>query len=434
MNKQPNIVYIFSDQHNPAMMGHMGDPIIRTPNMDRMAAEGATGTNSYCNSPICVPSRSSMLTSAYPQEIGVLLNDHTLSSGWPTVAHSLGAAGYESGLSGRMHFIGADQRHGFEKRLVGDFTWSYPGGRAKNHEEIWEGPVRMTYGPNSTCINNSGGGSSSILDYDRDVTDATMDFLKNRTDERPLFLTVGLFGPHAAFVCPPEYFDYYYDKVEVPDISEEKLSKMHKSYGVFRKMLGIDKVTTEDIRRCKAAYYGMVEYIDDLIGDIVKAAEETIGLENTIFVYSANHCESIGDKGLFFKMNYRESAVKVPFLFKWDNHIKPGTRLNNLTSLLDIAPTLIEFGGGQQLPGTRGESLAKCLCDGTDAPENRSVISQIIFGKALLVGPHMQTRDVDAGYKNGEDKVEPKESLQAMIREHQYKLIMHGVRDDHDYE
>ncbi|MBV7332250.1 sulfatase-like hydrolase/transferase [Chloroflexi bacterium TSY] len=116
--QRPNLLYIHTDQHNPFVTGCYGDPLVQTPNLDRLAANGAVFDAVYCPSPICVPSRMSMLTARHPHQNEVWTNNHILSSGIPTFAHSMGAAGYRPTLVGRMHSLGPDQLHGYAERLV----------------------------------------------------------------------------------------------------------------------------------------------------------------------------------------------------------------------------------------------------------------------------------------------------------------------------
>ena len=127
MGKKPNIVFIVTDQHNAKVMGNAGDPYVRTPNLDRLAENGVKFDNCYCAAPGCVPSRGAFITGKLPNDNGSHSNACYVSSNQPTVAHSLTIAGYETVLSGRMHFSGADQLHGFEKRLVGDINSFYKG-------------------------------------------------------------------------------------------------------------------------------------------------------------------------------------------------------------------------------------------------------------------------------------------------------------------
>ena len=124
---RPNLLYIHSDQHNPFVTGCYGDPVVQTPNLDGLARRGVTFTNAYCPSPVCVPSRMSMLTGKYPHEIDVWTNHHILGSDHPTLAHAMGAAGYRPVLMGRMHSVGIDQLHGYAERPIGDHGSNHPG-------------------------------------------------------------------------------------------------------------------------------------------------------------------------------------------------------------------------------------------------------------------------------------------------------------------
>ena len=129
-NDKPNLLFLFSDQHAQKIAGCYGDEIVQTPNLDRLAASGVTFTNAYCPSPLCVPSRMSLLSGRYPSQQDVWMNDDFLASDIPTFAHSLGAAGYEPTIIGRMHAIGPDQLHGYVHREVGrpqsQLDWHWP--------------------------------------------------------------------------------------------------------------------------------------------------------------------------------------------------------------------------------------------------------------------------------------------------------------------
>ena len=162
--ERPNLLYIHSDQHNPAVIGCYGDPLVQTPNLDSLAAKGVRFTNVYCPSPVCVPSRMSMLAGRYPSEIEVWTNNHIMDSGIPTFAHAMGAAGYNPVLIGRMHGLGPDQLHGYAERLVGDHGGNYPGNGVA--------PSNMR-----ASLQQAGSGQSSYQVHDEDVTAATVNYL-----------------------------------------------------------------------------------------------------------------------------------------------------------------------------------------------------------------------------------------------------------------
>ena len=210
---QPNIIYFFSDQHHFAKSGFMGDRFAVTPNLDSLAQNGVTLDTCYCNSPLCVPSRSSMLTGLLPSRTGILNNMQMLPSDRVTLAHSLTNAGYETVLAGRMHFTGYDQRHGFEKRLTGDITASFPG--TDNEAEVYECLKGTSYQAR-IALELSGKGSSAVLKYDEGVISDTCAFLRDRKDKRPLFLLVGTYGPHCPYVAYEKWYDYYYEKLPHP--------------------------------------------------------------------------------------------------------------------------------------------------------------------------------------------------------------------------
>ena len=155
--QRPNILYIQSDQHNPNVTGCYGETTVRTPNLDALASRGTIFTNAYCASPICVPSRMSLLTGRYPYENEVWCNTQTLSSAIPTYAHAMGAAGYRPVQIGRLHFVGYDQLHGFAERYVGDHSPNYMG----SLHPVDHGDLEGTAGPTRVALEKSGYGQSS---------------------------------------------------------------------------------------------------------------------------------------------------------------------------------------------------------------------------------------------------------------------------------
>jgi len=398
---KPNIIFILSDQHNPAVMGNAGDPVARTPQLDRLFAEGTSLDSCYCASPLCVPSRSAMLSGLLPSRTGIYNNMQALNTCNATFVNALTIGGYETVLSGRMHFVGWDQRHGFEKRLVGDITPCFVGG--DNEREIY-GDFMRSSGQNMTSIKKSGAGHSAVLDFDRDVIDATMAFLQNREDNRPLFMTVGLYGPHCPYIAPKELYDYYYEHLdEIPFMDLESKAAMHPAIRKWYDNRSLEAITKEDVKRIRAAYYAMVEYMDGLIGELREAIEQTLGLENTVIIYGSDHGDNIGEHGLFWKTNFYEGSARVPLVFVKQDMFPSGTHVAGLTSLLDLAPTLIELTDSPSLPQYDGINLLPYLKGEEKISPERRVIS------------------LCSDIKGDEPS--------AMIRYQQYKLVQHA-----DYE
>ncbi len=370
---KPNIVFILSDQHNAQILGSAGDPYVRTPNLDKLYQSGTSLENCYCASPLCVPSRSAMLSGLLPSKTGVFNNMQALPTNNATFVNALTVGGYETVLSGRMHFVGWDQQHGYEKRFVGDLTPCFVG--ADNEEEIY-GDFKRSSGQNMTSIRKSGAGNSAVLDYDKDVADAACTYLEERDDERPLFMTIGFYGPHCPYIAPKELYDYYYEILpELPFFDAEKKQDMHPAIQSWYENRSMDAITKDDVRRIRAAYYAMVEYVDGLVGQIIQKAIETLGAENTLFIYGSDHGDNIGEHGLFWKTNFYEGSSHVPFVFAREGHISAGGKIQGLTSLLDIAPTLLELTGSPALPEYDGQSLVQCMLGKETISEDREVVS-----------------------------------------------------------
>ena len=203
-HSKPNLLYIHSDQHDPYVTGCYGDEVVQTPHLDSLAANGVVFENCYCPSPICVPSRMSMLSGRYPFENEVWTNSHILNSSIPTFAHAMGAGGYDPVLVGRMHSNGPDQLHGYAQRLVGDHGPNHPGGGGVNH-----GMLSGTAGPARVSLTKSGIGQSAYQVHDEDVTAATVAYLdrlgvKKRAGQpaEPFSLTLDLCSPPAICRAP----------------------------------------------------------------------------------------------------------------------------------------------------------------------------------------------------------------------------------------
>jgi choline-sulfatase len=394
--KKPNIIYFLTDQHNFGVTGFMGNKDILTPSMDKLASQGVVLENCYCNSPLCVPSRMSMLSGVLPTRTGILNNMQMYPTDQVTMAHSITNAGYESVLCGRMHFSGYDQRHGFEKRLVGDVTSSFPG---INNEKKMYGSLQGTTYQGRIGIEKVGKGSSTVLKYDEAVADTACEFLKTRTDERPLFMIVGTYGPHSPYVAYEKWYDYYYENLpDVKNLSEEYKHSLHPAVQKWIELRDVDDVSDETLRKVRAAYYALITIADEHLGKVMKAVEENLDMENTIIVYTSDHGDNAGEHGLFWKTNFYDGASRVPAIISCPAKFKSGARLKSLTSLLDIAPTFIDLAGARPLPRMDGKSLAKSLETGEE-PEDRAIISML-------------------GDIKGDNP-------SAMIRKGRYKLVYH---------
>lgn len=384
---RPNLLYIHSDQHSPFVSGCYGDPLVRTPHLDALAARGVTLDSTYCPSPICVPSRMAMLSGQYPHENQVWTNSQMLDSAIPTFAHAMGAGGYEPVLIGRMHSNGPDQLHGYADRLVGDHGPNYIGGRGADHGEL-----SGTAGPGRVSLTKAGHGQSAYQVHDEDVAVATVDFLnrlgvKKRAGQpaEPFSLSVGLMLPHQPFVARREDYEYYYENMSPPKSPEPFGDHLHPHIKQWRSDSGIENPPVEEIRRARAAYWALVERMDILIGQMLAALRENGLEENTLVVYMSDHGEQVGEHGLWWKQTFYEDSVKVPAILAWPDHLPEGTRCNRVTSSLDLNATMIDALGCPALPASRGRSLLPLLTQNADWDD--VAFSELCYDAAGAGGP-----------------------------------------------
>ena len=396
MSNQPNIIFVLAEQHNFRFMGCAGDPYVHTPVMDTLARQGTRLEQCYCNSPLCVPSRASLMTGRLPHNNQVFNNQQTLHTDIPTMAHSLNIAGYETVLAGRMHFYGPDQNHGFEKRLVGDVTVVYQG--QDLNEKIF-GELNGTMLQKRVGIEKSGPGDSSVYHFDNDVREATLDFLDKRTDERPLFLTVGFFSAHPPFVCPEDKFRYYYDMLPPLTPSEVDFRSLHPAIQAWLTSRNVIDVTADELRRVRAAYYAMVEFLDDNLGQILDKAAQKLDMSNTVVIYTADHGESLGINRMWWKGTYYDTSSRVPAIVSWPGHFRENSVEHGLTCLADLTATCIDLAGAPTLPLIYGMSLVKVLEGNATIAADRSIISEL--------GTYPSNKDRPA----------------AMLRKGDYKLV-----------
>ena len=360
MTQQPNILLILSDQHNPHVLGCAGDEIVRTPNLDRLAARGVRFTQNYCPSPLCVPSRMAFLTAQHCSDIQVWSNSCVLSSEVPTFVHNLGIAGYETILCGRMHFTGADQRHGFHRRIIGDVDPS-----------LGHIPTATT-GQTKISVEVAGPGRTAYTAYDDAVTETCCEFLKERgqrNQDRPFFMAVGYVLPHCPFIAPKRLFDEYFHKVDVPQLPPGYLDDLHPAMRAWRQRRGVDALTDDQVRTARAAYYGLVTYTDERMGEVLRTLEGSGLSENTIVVYTSDHGDMASEHRMWWKSSFYEGSVGVPLILSWPGNFSEGKSVTEVTSLVDLGPTLLDLVGADPLPFAAGQSLAGFLDESEGIPD-----------------------------------------------------------------
>ncbi|KAH6657291.1 choline sulfatase [Truncatella angustata] len=350
---QPNVLFIMADQlAAPLLKMYNPDSQIKTPNLDALAAKSVQFDSAYCPSPLCAPSRMSLITGLLPMKIGAYDNASQISSDWPTYAHSLRAKGYHTALAGKMHFIG-DQLHGYETRLTADI---YPGdyGWAVNWDDSER---RLEWYHNASSILQAGTCvRSNQLDYDEEVMYKSKQFLYDQIREgpnkRPFCLTVSLTHPHDPYTIEEKYWDLYEDvDIDLPKVSIPKEEQDAHSKRLLKVCdLWDENFTDEQIKRARRAYYGAVSYVDDCIGRLLQTLKQCRLDKNTIVVFSGDHGDMLGERGLWYKMNYFEGSARVPLLISDPTRFEPH-RVKQNVSTLDIPATLCDLVGTKPFQG-----------------------------------------------------------------------------------
>ncbi|MCB0088330.1 MAG: sulfatase-like hydrolase/transferase [Caldilineaceae bacterium] len=372
MNR-PNLLYIHTDQHTPFVTGCYGDPLVRTPNLDRLAAGGARFDQVYCASPICVPSRMSMLTARHPHHNRVWTNNHILDSAIPTHAHAMGAVGYQPTLIGRMHSVGPDQLHGYAQRLVGDHSPNYIGGGPGVDRGILDG----TSGPHRMSLIKSGPGLSGYQVHDEVVTAATVNVLNELGVQKringqldPFSITVGFMLPHAPFAARRAQYDYYRERMTLPKKNLSFAETQHPYLRAWRTYTELEEPTPDEmVLRARAAYWGMVEAFDAMIGQILDALYANGLAENTLIVYTSDHGDMVGEHGLWWKHVFYEESVRVPLIMHWPEAIAAGQRCDCPISAVDVTATMLDALGAPALPNSDGRSFLGLVSDRRPTPD-----------------------------------------------------------------
>lgn len=370
--KQPNLLIIMSDEHAPQFSGAYGHPIVRTPHMDRLARGGVLFESAYCNSPVCVPSRMSFMTGRYVHHIGAWDNASPLSSEIPTWAHLLRSVGYDAVLAGKQHFIGPDQLHGFRAQLARDL-----------HAELlhpiydWADGTPPASAP-WPALARAGPGSTTEIEVDDEVETAALAYLRDPARRQaPWALNASFIAPHFPFVVPQRYWDLYpTETVDLPVIPPGHLEGQHPVYQRIRSNFGLIDYPELLVRRARAAYYGLITYLDDKIGRLVAALDETGQRDNTLIVYCSDHGEMAGEHGLWRKSNFYEHSARIPLIMSWPGRLPTGHRVPQTVSLVDLVATMVDAAGATPVGPLDGANLL-ALANGDAASWKDEAFSEL---------------------------------------------------------
>ncbi len=397
----PNIVLIMADQLAPQFTGAYGHPLVKTPNIDALAARGARFDAAYCNAPLCAPSRFSFMSGQLITRIAAYDNASEFPAAVPTFAHYLRMMGYRTCLSGKMHFVGPDQLHGFEERVTTDV---YPSDYAWTPD--WELPDERIdkWYHNMDSVREAGIAATTFqIDYDEEVgffaKRKIFDFA--REGASPFCLVASFIHPHDPYVARQEWWDLYdHDAIDMP---ANVLRRDEQDAFSQRLMDGIEastvEVSDEEVRNARHAYYANTSYFDSKVGELVQTLEEAGLSDNTVVIVTADHGDMLGERGLWYKMNFFEHSARVPLVMAG-----PGianTSVPNACSLVDVLPTMLDVAASA----------------GAEKPE----LGQPVDGRSLLLAASGGADEGDEAI--GEYCAEMTSHPVFMIRRGNYKYI-----------
>jgi choline-sulfatase len=357
---RPNILVLMVDQLNGTLFPDGPADWLHTPNLSKLAERSTRFRNAYTASPLCAPGRAAFMSGQLPSATGVYDNAAEFYSSIPTYAHHLRRAGYQTCLSGKMHFVGPDQLHGFEERLTtdiypADFGWTPDYRKPGERIDWWYHNMGSVTGAGVAEISNQ-------MEYDDEVAyNATRKLydLSRGGDARPWCLTVSFTHPHDPYVARKKYWDLYADCAHLqPEVSampyddQDPHSKRIFDANDWRSF----EITEDNIQRSRRAYFANISYLDDKIGEILKTLEDT--RQEAIIVFVSDHGDMLGERGLWFKMSFYEGSARVPLMIAAPD-MTPGLQTAPV-STIDLCPTLCDLAGVSMeeiMPWTTGTSL-----------------------------------------------------------------------------
>ncbi|MFT3691045.1 choline-sulfatase [Paenirhodobacter sp.] len=359
---RPNILILMVDQLNGTLCPDGPADFLHAPNLRALAARSVRFANTYTASALCAPARASFMSGQLPRRTRVYDNAAEFCSDIPTYAHHLRRAGYHTVLSGKMHFVGPDQLHGFEERLTtdiypADFGWTPDYTKPGERIDWWYHNLGSVTGAGVAEITNQ-------MEYDDEVAfNATQKLydLSRRLDERPWCLTVSFTHPHDPYVARRRFWDLYEDcpalDPETPAIpfdEQDSHSQRLLEACDFRNF----NIRPEDVRRARRGYFANISYVDEKIGEILDVLERGRMAEDTIVLFVSDHGDMLGERGMWFKMSFFEGSARVPLMVS-----APGwtpRRIDTPVSTLDVVPTVAALAGldiGSLARWTDGEDL-----------------------------------------------------------------------------
>ncbi len=384
-SRRPDILIVMADQMVPSALPFHGNPVTQTPAMSWLAESGVVFDAAYTASPLCAPARASFMTGLLPSRSRVYDNAAEFTSEIPTFAHYLRASGYRTVLSGKMHFCGPDQLHGFEERLTtdiypADYGWTPDWDRPHERPSWYHDMASVVQaGP---CVR------SNQLDFDDEVAFAAERSLFGHIrsgDERPFCYVVSFSHPHDPFTIPRKWWDLYRgEDVPMPRIGYEE-ALLHPHERRLREVCAMNgvEITAAHVRAARRAYYGAISYVDDHLSALIGVLRETGRLDDTVVIVTSDHGEMLGERGAWYKMSFYEGAARVPLIVRAPRLFPPG-RVPTAVSTMDLLPTLVGVANDGDMSGIVGPIDGRSLMPHLSGnPDHDEVVAEYLAEGAI---------------------------------------------------
>ena len=355
-----NVLFLFSDEHRRDALSCDGHPIVQTPNLDRLAQNGTRFLNAYTTSPICVPARASMASGEYVHKTRCWSNAQAYQGEPNSWGHRLQSQGHRVDSIGKLHYRGNEYDNGFDQEILPMYVRDGVGwtkGLLRNHEDVLDC---------SSYAQKIGAGDDQYTQYDLGVTHKACQWLqdrKNQISDKPWTLFVSWLRPHYPLTCPQEFYDIYpLDKMDHARFLNDKQRVSHSVLKTIRKNFDYEKHFTPETKQvARASYYGLCSFLDYQVGQVLAALEASGQADNTLIIYTSDHGDHNGDRGLWTKMTLYDESSSIPMIVAGPGIPKHKT-VSTLSSLIDIYPTILTATGAQDddkiRPGVALQSLA----------------------------------------------------------------------------
>jgi len=383
--QKQNILIVMADQLTALALGCYGNKDVKSPNIDRLAAEGVLFESAYSSSPLCTPARYAFMTGQNISQCGGYDNAAYMPATMPTFAHYMRLMGYKTCLSGKMHFVGADQLHGFEDRVTtdiypADFGWIPDWTNPDERIDLWY--------HNMSSVKQAGVASiTNQLSYDDEVGTQAKRVIYDHArseDDRPLCLVASFIHPHDPYATRQKYWDLYEDvDIALPSVARPAKQDAHNKR--LEKVIDLDavEVSDQEIINARRAYYGNVSYVDEWLGSLRETLDECGMGENTTIIFTADHGDMLGEFGLWYKMSFREWSNRIPMIVHQPKRFA-SRKVRQPVAQVDVLPTLIDIaheGTGAKKPDAidplNGRSLMS-LCDGDASKDPNACVSEYL--------------------------------------------------------